>query len=314
MNRNYNSFNNYLETGMQKISPFLWYDKQAEDAAKFYTAVFKNSKMGSVTKYNEASGNASGMKPGSVMTASFEIEGYNFTAINGGPVFKINPSISFFVNTKDEKEVDDLWAKFSDGGKVLMELNRYDWSKKYGWVEDKFGISWQLMLIENDVEQKIVPSFLFTGNVFGKANEAINYYTSVFKNAKVDNIYKYGPEALPDNPEALMYADFTLEGNKFAAMDGAGDHDFQFNEAISFVVNCEDQKEIDHFWNKLSEGGDPKAQMCGWLKDKYGVSWQIVPAILPKLLSDGKKSKKVMEQVLQMKKLDIKKLEEAYNA
>ncbi len=299
---------------MQKITPFLWYDKQAEDAAKFYTSVFKNSKLGSVTKYNEASAKASGMQSGSVMTASFEIEGYNFTAINGGPVFKINPSISFFVHSKEEKEIDDLWKKLTDGGKALMELNKYDWSKKYGWVEDKFGLSWQLMLVDNDFEQKIVPSLLFTGIKFGKANEAINFYTLIFRNAKVDNVFKYGLEALPDNPEALMYADFTLEGKKFAAMDGAGEHNFQFNEAVSFVVNCDNQKDLDHFWNKLSEGGDPKAQMCGWLKDRYGVSWQIVPSILSKLLSDGEKSRKVMEQVLQMKKLDIAKLEKAYNS
>jgi predicted 3-demethylubiquinone-9 3-methyltransferase (glyoxalase superfamily) len=296
---------------MQKITPFLWYDTQTEDAAKFYTSVFKNSKMGSTTKYNEASANASGMKPGSVMTVSFEIDGYSFTAINGGPVFKMNPSISFFYHSKDEKEIDDLWKKLSDSGKVLMELNKYDWSKKYGWVEDKFGLSWQLMLVNNDIEQKIVPSLLFTGTKFGKTNDAINYYTSIFKNAKVDSTFKYGPEVLPENPDALMYADFTLEGKKFSAMDGAGDHNFQFNEAISFVVNCDDQNELDYFWEKLS--AVPQAEMCGWLKDKFGVSWQVVPSVLPKLLSDGKKSQKVMEQVLQMKKLDIAKLEKAYN-
>jgi predicted 3-demethylubiquinone-9 3-methyltransferase (glyoxalase superfamily) len=299
---------------MQKITPFLWFDNQAEEASKFYTSVFKKSKIGSTTKYSEAAANAAGMKSGSVMTASFEIDGYSFTAINGGPVFKINPSISFFYYSKEEKEIDNLWKKLSDGGKSLMELNKYDWSKKYGWVEDKFGLSWQLMLVENDIEQKIIPSLLFTGKVFGRANEAINYYTSIFKNAKVGNLYKYGTEALPDNPEALMYADFTLEKKKFSAMDGAGSHDFQFNEAISFVINCDDQKELDHFWDKLSEGGDPKAQMCGWLKDKFGVSWQIVPSTLPKLLSGSKKSQQVMEQVLKMKKLDIAKLEKAYNS
>jgi predicted 3-demethylubiquinone-9 3-methyltransferase (glyoxalase superfamily) len=298
---------------MQKISPFLWFDTQAEDAAKFYASVFKNSNMGGVTKYDDAGAAASGMQPGSVMTASFDIDGYSFTAINGGPVFKINPSVSFFVHSKDEKEIDNLWKKLSVGGKVLMELNKYDWSKKYGWVEDKFGVSWQLMFMENDFNQNIVPCLLFTGDSFGKAGEAINYYTSVFRNAKVDNIFKYGAELSPDNPEALMFADFLLEGSKFAAMDGAGEHDFHFNEAVSFVVNCDDQKELDHYWDKLSEGGDPKAQMCGWLKDKYGVSWQIVPSVLPKFLSDGKKSQKVMEQVLKMKKLDIATLEKAYN-
>ncbi len=298
---------------MQKISPFLWFDKQAEEAAKFYTTVFNNSKMGGTTKYNDASAAASGMPPGSVMTASFEIDGYSFTAINGGPVFKINPSVSFFVHSKSEQEINDLWENLSDGGKVLMDLNKYDWSKKYGWVEDKFGVSWQLMLMENDFEQNIVPSLLFTGEKFGKANEVMNFYTSVFKNAKVDSVFKYGAELSPENPEALMFADFKLEGSKFAVMDGAGEHNFQFNEAVSFVINCDDQKELDHYWDKLSEGGDPKAQMCGWLKDKYGVSWQVVPSALPRLLSDGKKSQKVMEHVLKMKKLDISTLEKAYN-
>jgi predicted 3-demethylubiquinone-9 3-methyltransferase (glyoxalase superfamily) len=297
---------------MQKISPFLWFDTQAEEAAKFYTSVFRNSRMESVTKYNDASANASGMKPGSVMTASFEIEGYKFTALNGGPVFKINPSVSFFVHSKDEKEIDNLWKKLSEGGKTLMDLNKYDWSKKYGWVEDKFGVSWQLMLVENDFEQKIVPSFLFTGDAYGKANEAINYYTSIFREAKAGNIYKYGTDYPPNDPDALMYADFTLEGEKFAAMDGGGEHNFMFNEAISFAINCDDQKELDHYWNRLSEGGDPKAQMCGWLKDRYGISWQIVPSILPKLLNNGKKSQKVMEHLLKMKKLDIAELQKVY--
>jgi predicted 3-demethylubiquinone-9 3-methyltransferase (glyoxalase superfamily) len=298
---------------MQKISPFLWFDTQAEDAARFYTTIFRNSKIGGLTKYNEASAAASGMQPGSVMTASFEIEGYGFTAINGGPAFKINPSISFFVHSKDEKEIDDLWKKLSDGGKVLMELNKYDWSKKYGWVEDKFGLSWQLMFMENDFDQKIVPSFLFTGKSYGKAFEAMNYYTSIFNNAAADNVYKYGKDYPPNDPEAVMFEDFTLEGKKFAAMDGGGEHDFKFNEAVSFVVNCDDQKELDNFWDKLSQDGDSKAQMCGWLKDKYGVSWQIVPSVLPELLSNGKKSQKVMEQLLKMKKLDISALKKAYN-
>ncbi len=188
-----------------------------------------------------------------------------------------------------------------------MELDKYDWSKKYGWVQDKFGLSWQLMLTEDEAKHKIVPSLLFVDKNYGKAEEAMNFYLSVFKNGKVESVYKY-----PDDEKAVMYEDFILEGNKIAAMDSNQDHGFNFNEAISFVVNCDNQEEIDYYWNKLS--ADPKAEMCGWLKDKYGLSWQIVPATLPKLLSDGKKSQKVMEQVLQMKKLDIAKLEKAYNS
>ena len=157
-----------------------------------------------------------------------------------------------------------------------MELQKYDWSKKYGWVQDKFGVSWQLMLAEDEVKQKIMPSLLFVGDVYGKAEEAMNFYTSVFENAKVESVYKYDSDDQSDNRNAVMYEDFTLEGNKFSAMDGKGEHKFNFNEAISFVVNCENQKEIDYYWNKLS--AVPQAEMCGWLKDKFGISWQIVPS------------------------------------
>ena len=299
---------------MQKIIPFLWYDTQAEDTARFYTSVFKNSKMGSTTKYNEASAKASGMKAGSVMTASFEIDGYGFTAINGGSVFKINPSISFFYYSKDEKEIDDLWKKLSEDGKPLMDLNTYDWSKKYGWVEDKFGLSWQLMLTEDDVKHKIVPCLLFVDKNYGKAEEAMNFYLSVFNNSKVEGIYKYGPDSAPNIENAIMFEDFILDGTKFAAMDGAGEHGFIFNEAISFVVNCKNQEEIDYYWSKLS--AVPQSEMCGWLKDKYGISWQVVPTILSKLLAnnDAKKSQSVMKALLQMKKINVSELEKAFNS
>ena len=298
---------------MQKITPFLWFDYNAEEAVNFYTSVFGNSKFGTFVRYDEA-GTAAAKKPvGSVMTATFQLEGNDFIALNGGPVFKFNPSISFFVITKDEKEVDNLWAKFSDRGKVLMELNKYDWSKKYGWVEDKFGVSWQLMLTEDEIKHKIVPCFLFVDKNYGKAEAAMNFYLSIFKNSKVEGIYKYGPDSARKIENAVMYEDFILEGNKFAAMDGAGEQNFIFNEAISFVVNCENQEEIDYYWEKLS--AVPQAEMCGWLKDKFGISWQVVPSVLSKLLvdKDGKKSQRVMQVMLKMKKIIISDLEKAYN-
>jgi len=162
---------------MQRITPFLWFDNQAEEALKFYTSIFKNSKVGSMTRYDEAAAKASGRPKGSVMTASFQLEGQGFTAINGGPAFR-------------------------------------------------------------------------------------------------------------------------------------------FTEAISFVVSCETQAEVDHYWTKLSEGGDPKAQQCGWLKDKFGLSWQIVPTALSRLLSDKdpKKSQRVMQAILQMKKIVIADLQRAYES
>ncbi|MEJ2196155.1 MAG: VOC family protein [Ignavibacteriaceae bacterium] len=298
---------------MQKITPFLWFDYNAEEAVNFYTSVFGNSKIGTFVRYDEAGAAAAKRPVGSVMTATFQLEGNEFIALNGGPVFKFNPSISFFVITKDEKEVDNLWTKFSDGGKVLMELNKYDWSKKYGWVEDKFGVSWQLMLTEDEIKHKIVPCFLFVDKNYGKAEAAMNYYLSVFKNSKVGGIYKYGPDSAPNIENAVMYEDFILEGNKFAAMDGAGEQNFIFNEAISFIVNRENQEEIDYYWEKLS--AVPQAEMCGWLKDKFGISWQVVPSVLSKLLvdKDGKKSQRVMQAMLKMKKIIISDLEKAYN-
>ncbi|MCX6149619.1 MAG: VOC family protein [Ignavibacteriales bacterium] len=159
--------------------------------------------------------------------------------------------------------------------------------------------------------QKITPFLWFDNN----AEEAINYYTTIFKNSKIGSVSRYdeaGAAASGRPKGSVMAATFQLEGQEFIALNG-GPH-FKFTEAISFVVNCETQEEVDYYWAKLSKGGDEKAQQCGWLKDKFGLSWQIVPSILGKLLSDkdAGKSKRVMEAMLQMKKIDIKSLKQAY--
>lgn len=185
---------------MQKITPFLWFNNNAEEAINFYTSLFKNSKVGTIARYNEAAAAATGNPAGSVMTIAFKLDGHDFSAINGGPAFKFNPAVSFFIASNDEKEIDALWKKLSEGGKTLMELDKYEWSKKYGWVEDKFGLSWQLILGEDNIKQKIIPSFLFVDKAYGKAEEAMKFYVLVFNNAKVENIYKY-----PDNEKAVMY-------------------------------------------------------------------------------------------------------------
>jgi predicted 3-demethylubiquinone-9 3-methyltransferase (glyoxalase superfamily) len=297
------------QNGKQKITPFLWFDKQAEEAAKFYTSVFKNSKI-TDTVLNTTD-TPSG-ETGSVLTVGFTIEGQQFTALNGGPEFKFNPSVSFFVECKTEEEVEQLWSKLSDGGAVLMPLDKYFFSKKYGWLSDKFGVSWQLILSEGELKQTIVPSLMFVGNVYGKAEEAMNFYISVFKNSKIGNVSPYGANMEPDKEGSIAYADFQLENQWFATMESAREHNFAFNEAISFAVSCDTQDEIDSYWEKLSSEGGKEVQ-CGWLTDKYGVSWQIVPAILPKLLQDKdkEKAKRVMQALMKMVKLDIAALEQA---
>ncbi|HET8736047.1 MAG TPA: VOC family protein [Pricia sp.] len=290
----------------EKITHCLWFDGQGEEAAKFYTSFFENSKINKTTRYTEVGQEAHGQKPGSVMTVEFEVEGKTFLALNGGPIFKINPSISFFINCETVAEVDAFWEKLSEGGEVLMPLDKYDYSDKYGWVEDKYGVSWQVILSkpEGDWRPKIIPSLLFTNEKSGKTKAAVDFYVSLFDNSKIGLV---APNDKPGAEGTTAFADFMLENQWFAAMDSPNaPHDFGFNEGVSFVVHCENQEEIDYFWNKFTENGGQES-MCGWLKDKFGVSWQIVP----KNIDDLIKFPKAMEAMMQMKKLDIETLEKA---
>ncbi len=159
--------------------------------------------------------------------------------------------------------------------------------------------------------QKISPCLWFDD----KAEEAVNFYVSIFKNSKFGNVTRYGNEGYEIHKKkegSVMTIDFEIEGQKFLALNGGPI--FKFNEAISFQIYCDTQEEIDYYWEKLTEGGDKNAQVCGWLKDKFGVSWQVVPIALIKMLQDkdSKKTERVMKAMLQMQKLDIDALTKAY--
>lgn len=298
----------------QKIIPCLWFDHQAKAAAEFYISLFKDSQIGTISHYGKEGFDIHGQPEGKVMTVEFELAGYKFVGLNGGPHFNFTPAISFFVTCESAAEVDTLWQKLSAGGSVLMELNKYDWSEKYGWLQDQYGLSWQIALGKlNDTGQKIVPFLMFVREQHGKAEEAMRFYTSVFKNSSLNGILRYGAGEM--EPEGtVMHAQFALEGEQFMVMDSALEHLFTFNEAISFQVYGETQAEVDYYWEKLGAGGDPQAQQCGWLKDKYGVSWQVIPTAVVKMLNDPdhEKSERVMKAVLDMKKIDIKVSEQAY--
>lgn len=299
----------------QKIMPCLWFDNQAEEAANFYTAIFNHSKIGHIAHYGKEGKEVHGGNEGQVLTVEFYIENYKLLGLNGGPVFKSNPSISFFVMCDTEAEEDKLWKKLSENGQILMPLDRYDWSKKYGWVQDKFGISWQLMLRDGDeTTQKISPSFLFMGPHRGHAEDAMRFYAKIFKNSNIEGISKYGKNEVA--PEGFVkHAQFQLLGQNFMVMDAGQDGEFRFNEAISLMVHCIDQEEVDYYWGKLTKGGDPKAQQCGWLKDKFGVSWQVVPSELMEMMKSEHKEKtdRVMKAFMQMKKFKIDDLKKAFN-
>ena len=298
---------------MQEITPFLWFDGQAEEAVSFYVSCFRNSKAGIKTYYNEDIAKVAERPEGSVMTVDFQLEGQDFIALNGNDEFPFTPAISFFVACETPEEIDRLWQKLSEGGATLMELGKYPFSEKYGWVQDKFGVSWQLILA--DRAQKIAPCLLFVGKQAGKAEEAMNLYTSLFPNSRIVSLARYtadeGPDAGPDTGK-VKHAIFSLNGQEFSAMDsGMPEHAFTFTMAISFLVNCETQAEVDHFWEKLTVGGEEIE--CGWLTDPYGVAWQITPTVMLELLHDPDpdKTRRAMKAMMQMKKLDIQTLKQA---
>jgi predicted 3-demethylubiquinone-9 3-methyltransferase (glyoxalase superfamily) len=272
------------------IYPCLWFDGNAKDAADFYCSVFDNSV---ITYENQ-------------MVVIFESSGQKFMCLNGGPEFTINPSVSFYVLCETEEEINRLWKNLLEGGFELMPLDKYEWSKKYVWLQDKFGVNWQLSFGGMEkTGQKISPVLMFTDKQAGKAEQAVQFYTSVFTGSGVIGIVKYDKDD-NDVEGTVKHAEFTLNNQAFMAMDSSFMHEFSFNEAVSLVVDCETQEEIDYFWERLTEGGEEI--QCGWLKDRFGVSWQIVSVILYKLMSDPLRSERVTRAFLQMKKFEIEKL------
>ncbi len=292
----------------QKITPNLWFNEEAVEAAEFYTSIFPDSKRTFTSQIKDT-------PSGDCDIVRFELMGYEFQAINAGLRFKPNPSISFMVNFDPKydknarKRVDEIWDKLSEGGKILMPLDTYPFSERYGWIQDKYGFSWQLIYTDPEGEDRprIIPSFLFITDTCDKAEEATGFYLSVFKNTKRGAISRYPADSEPNKEDSIMFTDFKLEDEWFAAMDGSTRmHDFTFNEAISLVINCSNPKEIDYYWDKLS--AVPEAEQCGWVKDKYGVSWQILPQHMDKSVAENLKK---IAALLKLKKILIADLEKA---
>ncbi|MCX7876974.1 MAG: VOC family protein [Melioribacteraceae bacterium] len=290
------------------IVPCLWFDNNAEEAVNFYTSVFHNSRIENIIRYTKAGFEIHQMQENSIMTISFELLGKKFLALNGGPIFKFNEAVSFFVYCESNEEIERLYNIFSKEGSILMPLDKYDWSSKYAWVKDKYGVSWQLDIDKINSEQKILPTLLFANQKFSKVKEAADFYTSIFPNSKT--IFEYPFPKSEDLQEGtLLFAQLKLNDYLINVMSGGTvEHKFDFNEAISLIIYCNNQKEIDYYWQKLTDGG--QEVQCGWLKDKYGVSWQVVPKVLNELLLDETKKEKVTKAYLQMKKFEIDKLKE----
>lgn len=284
------------------IFPCLWFDGDAQQAAHFYCEIFR----GKITV-------------DSPVVQNIKIFDQLMMLLNGGPQFQKNASISFMIICETETEVENYWKPLSDGGIVLMELGEYAWSKKYGWVRDKFGVTWQLYLGEKQGEQKMIPTLMYIHQNNGKALEAMEMYTKIFPNSKIGSILKYGDgvgNETHEIPENVQHAHFEINDYSFFCMDNSYDHKFDFNEGISIVVMTDNQEDTDHLWNSLTENGGKESQ-CGWLKDKFGVSWQIVPKKLLELMNDFEhpnKAQKTVEAMLKMRKIVIADLENAYNS
>lgn len=305
---------------MARIVPHLWFDNQAKAAAEFYASVFPDSAVTNLSRLkNTPSGDCD--------VVSFTVLGQPFMAISAGPYFKLNPAISFMVNfdpsqdIKAAERIDEVWVKLSDGGKILMPLQEYPFSKRYGWVEDRYGVSWQLILTDPKGEQRplLIPSLLFVGTSYGKAEAALRFYVETFSAApmpanhsKLGTLSQYGDNQAPHKPGTLMFGDAKLLDTWITAMDGGGEHQFSFSEAVSLMVRCDTQEQIDYFWEKLS--AVPESEQCGWLKDKFGVSWQITPTAMDEMMGSGDQAAidRVTQAFLPMKKFVIADLERAY--
>ncbi len=292
---------------MQKFVPCIWLDSQAEDAAAFYLSAFKSSKVEYVSRYLD-----NAPKPaGSVLTVRLTLDGQEFDLLNGGLQFKITPAISFYVDCETAEEIDSLWAKLGDGGIEFMELQEYPFSEKFGWIQDKFGVSWQVSLSHKP--QSISPFFMFCREQHGRALEAMQLYTSIFPNSKIEVLKQYGKDEA--EPEGTVFlSTFSLDGQQFMAIDSGAAHQFTFSEALSIMVCCENQVEIDDIWDKLTANGGEESR-CGWLKDKFGVSWQIVSRDMDAMLlcEDKSRVQNMMNEMFTMNKLDVAALKQAFD-
>ena len=290
---------------MQRIIPALWFDKEALEAVEGYVTLFRDSCIHNVSVLP-------GTPSGDTVVVDFQLANLQFQAISAGPYFSLNPSISLMVACETVEEVDFLYAHLSVGGTELMALGEYAFSKRYAWIQDKYGLNWQLFFHEdNEALPKIRPALMFSGVACGKAEQALEFYTSVFSHSTIGRVSRYDGQEGTDKRAVIDYAEASLDGTPMILMDHGMGGDFTFNEAFSLVIPCENQAEVDYYWEKLSFV--PEAEQCGWLKDSFGVSWQVVPTMMINGLTQGSEAQmeRLTKAFMQMKKLDISVLEKA---
>lgn len=315
----------------QRIVPNIWISRVAEEAGRFYARALPDTTTTVESRYPEE-GLLDFQEPlaGEPLTVCVDVAGTHLTLINAGDEFRPSPAISFMLNfdptafpSTDEggagtppggtpaatdaarQALDATWEALADGGEVRMELGEYPFAARYGWVEDRFGVNWQLMLTDPSGEPRpfVVPALMFGGEVQDRAGEAMDFYVSLFADTPggtaVGNRFPYGVPTGPASAEALAYGEFRIGDQWFMVSDFGADHAFAFTPGVSLEVACPDQVEIDRVWEALS--AVPEAEQCGWLVDPFGVSWQVVPEDMAELMGRPH----AFEHMLAMKKLVI---------
>jgi predicted 3-demethylubiquinone-9 3-methyltransferase (glyoxalase superfamily) len=282
----------------QQIVPFLWFNDNAHEAIHFYTSLFEDTEIGQLGP----------------MVSTFELEGQSFMAINGGPMFSFTPAVSLFMYVRSASDIDKYYEALVDGGKVLMPLGAYPFSEKYTWIVDKFGLSWQFFFDKNHPLDRptLCPCLLFVGPQFGNAQAAIDFYLKNFTPSGIQLLAK-GIDPVKGQAEIVQFASVRLQDTEIVVMESNLDHEYGFTEAFSLYISCQTQTEVDTLWEGLSVEG--QKSRCGWLKDKFGVSWQVVPVLLDKLIQDPdpERVKNVMQAMLGMSKIESAELLNAYN-
>ena len=293
---------------MRTLTPNIWFAGDAEDGAALYARALPATRITRTDRYP-----TEGLLPfqeplaGKVLTIQLDGPGCDLVLINAGPEFRPTPASSFTVTFGAADDTDAVAAldaaatALADGGRVLMPLQRYPFSDRYTWVEDRYGVSWQLTVAFPDApaEPSIVPTLLFGGPAQDRAAEAIAEWTGLIPGSEVVRTVPYDEATGPAAAGAVMFAEIRLADQRVYVMDAGSAQDTTFTPAVSYQLACPDQAEIDRVWAVLSTV--PEAEQCGWLADRYGMSWQIVPANLGELMTRPN----AYEHMMEMKKLVI---------
>ncbi|MGP7961415.1 VOC family protein [Sanguibacter sp. A247] len=293
---------------MRTLTPTIWFAGDAVDGAALYARVLPETTVTRTDRYP-----TEGLLPfqeplaGKELTIHLEGPGCDLVLINAGPEFRPTPASSFTVtfgaadDTDAVAALDAAAAALAEGGRVLMPLQQYPFSDRYTWVEDRFGVSWQLTVAFPTIrdEPSIVPTLLFGGQAQNRAAEAIAQWTALLPDSRVVRTVPFTDSTGPASRDALMFAEVRLAGQRVYVMDAGSVQDTTFTPAVSYQLACRDQAEIDRVWAVLSTV--PEAEQCGWCTDQFGVSWQIIPAHMDELMARPH----AFEHMLEMTKLVI---------